>query len=246
MTLHSALDLFLHVNRHLNEFASLHPLGVYGLLVAIIFVETGLVVWPFLPGDSLLFAVGALAAGRDSPINLPLVIVLMCVAANCGDLVNYFLGRKIGPRIFFTAGQKWSDVPDRADGTGLEYATPAPPKVPLWQRLLSRKHLLEAQSFYDRYGRMTIILARFVPIVRTFAPFVAGVGAMPFPRFFSFSIAGGVLWVTSVTVAGYFFGTIPWVDKHFEVVVLAIIFISLIPVAVTAMTGKNRVQSPVV
>jgi membrane-associated protein len=209
-TLHSLIDLFLHLNVHLNAFAGNHPIGVYGILAAIIFLETGLVVTPFLPGDSLLFAVGALAATPDGNIHLLLVIVLLCVSANCGDLTNYFLGRAVGPKVF------------RAEKLFL----------------FSKKHLLEAQAFYERHGRKTIIIARFVPIIRTFAPFVAGIGRMAFPRFVSFSIFGGVFWVTTVTLCGYFFGGIPWVSKHFEVVVLAIIAISVLPIAFHAIGSK--------
>jgi membrane-associated protein len=211
-TLHSLIDLFLHLNTHLNAFAGEHPLGVYAALVAIVFMETGLVVTPFLPGDSLLFAVGALAATAGSPIHLPLVILLLCLAANCGDLTNYFLGRSVGPKVFSA---------ERSS-------------------LFSRKHLMEAHAFYERHGRMTIIIARFVPIIRTFAPFVAGVGEMTFSRFIGFSIFGGILWVTSVSLCGYFFGGIPFVSKHFEVVVLAIIAISVLPIAVHALSGKKE------
>jgi membrane-associated protein len=211
-TLHSILDLFLHLNTHLNTFAGDHPTGVYAALVAIVFMETGLVVTPFLPGDSLLFAVGALAATAGSHINLPLVIVLLCVAANCGDLTNYFLGRSVGPKVF-SAERSF---------------------------LFSKKHLMEAHAFYERHGRKTIIIARFVPIIRTFAPFVAGIGKMAFSRFIGFSVFGGIFWVTSVSLCGYFFGGIPFVSKHFEVVVLAIIAISVLPIAVHAVSGKKE------
>jgi membrane-associated protein len=216
--LHSAIDLFLHVNRHLNDFAGAHPLGVYALLASIIFCETGFVVTPFLPGDSLLFAVGALAATTGSPINLPLVIVLLCLSANLGDLINYSVGRRIGPAVF----SKESSF------------------------LLNKKHLLEAHAFYLRHGRKTIILARFIPIIRTFAPFVAGIGEMPFTRFIGFSIAGGILWVTLLSLAGYFFGQIAFVKDHFEIVVLAIVFISVLPMAVHALQSKKRTTQPAV
>ena len=210
--LHSAIELFLHVNKHLNDFAGAHPIGVYALLVTIVFCETGLVVTPFLPGDSLLFAVGALAASAASPINLPLVIVMLCLAANCGDLLNYTIGRRVGPAVFSRESSF----------------------------LLNKKHLFEAQAFYDRHGRKTIIIARFVPIIRTFAPFVAGIGSMPFARFIGFSVGGGFLWVMLVSLAGYFFGHIPWVDKNFEVVVLAIVFISVLPIMIHALQARQK------
>ena len=198
---HTIVDYFLHLDRHLNDAAHSMGYGLYALLFAIVFCETGLVVTPFLPGDSLLFALGALAAAPDSVIKLPLVVVLLCVAANCGDALNYFIGHQIGPKVF-SRDNSW---------------------------VLNRKHLAEAQEFYERHGRMTIIMARFVPIVRTFAPFVAGIGRMHFLRFAMFSVAGGILWVISLTMAGYFFGQIPIVKKNFEIAVIAVILISLIP-----------------
>jgi membrane-associated protein len=220
--LHQLVDLFLHLDKHLNAFAAAHTVGVYVLLAVIIFCETGLVVWPFLPGDSLLFAVGALAASENSPIYLPGVIVLLCLCANAGDILNYVIGYRVGPKIF-NRQSSW---------------------------LLNSKHLEEAHRFYDKHGRKTIILARFVPIIRTFAPFVAGIGKMPFARFIGFSISGGVLWVCSMSLAGYFFGNIPVVKKHFEVAILGIVFVSLIPVIVQALQsrrapdGADAVNSP--
>jgi membrane-associated protein len=212
--IHQLIDLAVHLDKHLNAFAQAHQTGVYILLAAVIFCETGLVVWPFLPGDSLLFAVGALAAGSGSPINLPLVIVLLCLCANCGDLLNYTIGFKVGPKVF-SQESSW---------------------------LLNKKHLEEAHSFYQQHGRKTIILARFVPIVRTFAPFVAGIGRMPLARFIGFSISGGVLWVCTMTLAGYYFGQIAVVKNHFEIVVLAIIAISLLPMVIHAV--QARAKSP--
>lgn len=209
--IHQALDLILHLDKHLSNFAWAHQVGVYILLCAVIFCETGLVVWPFLPGDSLLFAVGAVAAMAGSPISLPQAIILMCLAANCGDLVNYTVGRRVGPTVF-SSRTSW---------------------------LLNQKHLAEAHRFYERHGRKTIILARFVPIVRTFAPFVAGIGQMPFARFIGFSISGGALWVISMTLAGYYFGGIPWVKGHFQVVVIAVVAISLVPIVI------HRFRAPV-
>jgi membrane-associated protein len=210
--LHSALDIFLHIDKHLNSYASAHQVGVYLLLGIIVFCETGLVVWPFLPGDSLLFAVGALAAAPDSPISLPGVIALLCLAANCGDVLNYSIGRRVGPKIF-SRESSW---------------------------LLNKRHLQEAHAFYEKHGRKTIILARFVPIVRTFAPFVAGIGQMPFARFIGFSISGGVLWVVALSLAGYYFNQIEIVRTHFQIVVLAIVAISLFPVAIHALQARSR------
>src|SRR4051812_32377182 len=194
------VDLFLHLDTHLSAVISQYGTWTYLILFLIVFCETGLVVTPFLPGDSLLFAVGALAANPESPINLILVCVLLCIAANCGDLVNYSIGRSLGPKVF-SRESSW---------------------------LLNRKHLHEAQGFYERHGRKTIIIARFVPIIRTFAPFVAGIGRMPFSRFIGFSIGGGILWVFLLTLAGYFFGRIAIVQRNFELVILAIIGISVV------------------
>ncbi len=210
--LHDALDLFLHLDTHLNSYASAHQVGVYVLLGTIVFCETGLVVWPFLPGDSLLFAVGALAAASGSPISLPGVIVLLCLCANCGDVLNYSIGRRIGPKLF-SRQSSW---------------------------LLNKRHLEEAHRFYEKHGRKTIILARFVPIIRTFAPLVAGIGQMPFARFIGFSISGGILWVVTISLAGYYFNQIEIVRTHFQFVVMAIVAISLIPVAVHALQGRMR------
>jgi membrane-associated protein len=213
---HFILDWVLHLDTNLNAFAAAHQTGVYVLLAAIIFCETGLVVWPFLPGDSLLFAVGALAAADNSPISLPLMMVLLCVAANCGDVVNYTIGRVLGPRVF-SRESSW---------------------------LLNKKHLDEAQRFYDKHGRGTIIIARFVPIIRTFAPFVAGIGRMPFARFIGFSIAGGAFWVVALSLAGFYFNHIQFVQKHFQLVVLAIVVISLIPAIVHALQVRGERKSP--
>src|SRR5208282_1731752 len=207
---HQAIDLFLHLDKHLNDFATAHQVGVYVLLAAIIFCETGLVVWPFLPGDSLLFAVGALAASAGSAIDLPLVIILLCLCANCGDVLNYTIGFRIGPKVF-SRESTW---------------------------LLNKKHLEEAHRFYEKHGRKTIILARFVPIIRTFAPFVAGIGQMPFARFIGFSISGGILWVVTLSLAGYYFNQIEFVRTHFQLVVLAIVAISMVPAGVHALQAR--------
>ena len=201
MTLiHTLLDLLFHLKPTLNSWA--HSMGpwLYVLLFVIVFCETGLVVTPFLPGDSLLFALGALAA-QGHEVSLLIAAVTLCLAANCGDAVNYFFGYRIGPKVF-SRESSW---------------------------LLNKRHLHEAQGFYERHGRKTIILARFVPIIRTFAPFVAGIGRMRFFRFAVFSVAGGILWVSSILLAGYFFGRIPFIDRHFELVVVAIVVISVLP-----------------
>ena len=184
---------------------------LYVILFAIVFAETGLVVTPFLPGDSLLFAIGAISA-RGIGIDLPLITVLMIVAAIAGDAVNYWIGYRLGPAVF-----------KREDS-----------------RLLNKKHLLKAQEFYEKYGGKTIILARFVPIVRTFAPFVAGVGKMNFFRFWLFNIVGGIAWVLICVAAGYFFGQFDFVKKHFELVIVAIVVISVLPMAVEFWQARRR------
>lgn len=209
--LHTIVDLFLHLDKHLNDAAAHLGDKLYLLIFVIVFCETGLVVTPFLPGDSLLFALGALAAS-GSVVKLPIVIPLLCLAANCGDLLNYTIGSRLGPKVF-SRQSSW---------------------------LLNRKHLDEAHAFYERNGSKTIILARFVPIVRTFAPFVAGIGRMTFRRFAAFSVSGGILWVTLLSLSGYYFGQIPIVQKNFQIVVIAIVVISVLPAIVHAMQARKR------
>jgi len=240
--LHLAIDLFLHLDRHLNDAATSMGPWLYVLLFAIVFCETGLVVTPFLPGDSLLFALGALAASHGSSIDLPLAMVVLCVAANCGDILNYTIGYHVGPRIFRIPAADESASGGAPPGETLDDESPRP-KRSFWSRLLNRKHLQEAHDFYERNGRKTIILARFVPIIRTFAPFVAGIAKMPFSRFIGFSVFGGVLWVVLLSMAGYFFGQVPFVKNHFEVVVLAIVAVSLVPAAVHAVQARRRGRS---
>ena len=200
------LDFFLHLDEHLETFVSLYGPWVYGLLFIIIFAETGLVVTPILPGDSLLFAAGALSA--TGLLDLWLVLVLLVVAAILGDAVNYAVGHYTGPRIF--------RAEDRSS---------------FWHRLLNRDHLMKAHEFFERYGGMSIVLGRFVPIVRTFVPFVAGCGSMSYPQFAFYNVIGALLWVGLCTGAGYAFGNIPWVKDNFTVVVLGIVFVSLLPMA---------------
>ena len=184
--------------------------NIYVVLFMIIFAETGLVVTPFLPGDSLLFAVGAIGARNEIQLNLPVLTVLLIIAAVAGDAVNYWIGYRLGPAVF-----------SREDS-----------------KLLNKKHLLRAHEFYETYGGKTIILARFVPVVRTFAPFVAGVGRMNFFRFWIFNIVGAIAWVLICVAAGHFFGKFQFVQKHFELVILAIIFISILPMVVEFLRAR--------
>lgn len=197
------IEWILHLDEHLGQFAQQLGGWFYGLLFAIIFSETGLVVAPFLPGDSLLFAVGALAASQPESLSMTILVPLLIVAAVLGDAVNYAIGKWVGPQIF------------RKD-TG-------------W--LLNKNHLLRAQAFYDKHGAKAIVLARFLPILRTFAPFVAGIGGMQYGRFWVYNVVGGVLWVCLFLIGGYAFGTRPIVKDNFHVVILAIVVISALPIA---------------
>ncbi|HET9887903.1 MAG TPA: DedA family protein [bacterium] len=197
------VGLFLHLDDHLVELFSKYGVWTYGILFLIVFLETGIVVTPFLPGDSLLFAAGALSASGG--LNPVLLFVLLAIAAILGDTVNYAIGRATGPRVFR------EDV-----------------------RWLKREYLERTHRFYEKHGGKTIILARFVPIIRTFAPFVAGVGTMSYPRFVIYNIAGGILWTALFTFAGYFFGNLPAVKENFSFVILGIIFVSLVPFAIEA------------
>lgn len=207
----NALDVFLHLDAHLNEWAIALGPWLYVVLFLVVFCETGLVVTPFLPGDSLLFAIGALASIDGSPISLPLMVVLLIAAAVLGDAVNYSIGSYVGPAVFTS---------ERS-------------------RLLNPEHLRRTQEFYARHGRKTIFLARFVPIVRTFAPFVAGIGRMSYPVFAAWNVTGGFVWVVSLTLAGYFFGEIPVVKENFETVILAIIGISVLPILLEYLRGRR-------
>ncbi|MHC5537761.1 DedA family protein [Singulisphaera rosea] len=204
--------------QQMNAFAALAGHWLYVVLFCIIFAETGLVALPFLPGDSLLFAVGALAAHPDSPINIWATIFLLIVAAVLGDAVNYAIGYRVGPKIF-----------SREDS---------------W--LLNKKHLVEAQHFYERYGDRTIILARFVPIVRTFAPFVAGIGRMKYTQFATFNVAGGITWVLSFLMLGWWFGSRESVQKNFKMVILAIIVISVLPAVIEILRNRGRKHADLV
>ena len=189
------IDFILHVDRHLAEFVVLHGMWVYALLFLIIFVETGVVVMPFLPGDSLLFVVGTLCGA--GLINLPLVIVVLLTAAILGDQCNYTIGRYFGPKVF-----KWEQ-----------------------SRFFNRRAFDAAHNFYERNGGITIILARFMPFVRTFAPFVAGVAAMDRGKFTAYNVTGALLWVVGITLAGYWFGNLAWVQTNLSKIIWAMIII---------------------
>jgi membrane-associated protein len=205
----TAFDSFLHVDRHLFEFAQEYGVWIYALLFLVIFLETGVVVTPFLPGDSLLFAVGALAA--QDVFDVVAMLSLLTAAAIIGDNTNYFIGRAVGPRVF-TEHSKW----------------------------LKREYLLRTQRFYEVHGGKTVIMARFVPIVRTFAPFVAGVGRMHYPRFLAFDIAGGILWVWGFGLLGYFTGALPFIKENFGLVTIGVILISLLPLAFELVRARMQ------
>jgi membrane-associated protein len=210
------IDLFLHLDAHLAELTTSYGPWIYAILFAIIFAETGLVVTPFLPGDSLLFACGALAA-RDI-LNPWLTFALLLIAAVTGNIVNYSIGRFVGPRVFSAA--------DRSS---------------VWHRLLNREHLDRTHAFFEKYGGMAVILGRFVPIVRTFVPFVAGAGAMTYGRFAFFNLLGGLAWTGVCFGAGLLFGNVPVVKDNFSVVAIGIVFVSLIPIGIELL--KKRRQS---
>jgi len=194
------VDFVLHIDRHLLEIVTNYQSWTYAILFLIIFCETGLVVTPLLPGDSLLFAAGAVAAMDGNPINIYVLVLLLLVAAFAGDNTNYTIGRFLGTKVY-----------ERN------------------YRLIKRKYLEDTHAFYEKHGGKTLVIARFMPIIRTFAPFVAGVGTMSYRRFLMFCIIGNVLWVNIFLFAGYFFGNIPAVKRNFSLVVFAIIFISFIP-----------------
>jgi membrane-associated protein len=212
--LRQLVDIFLHLDRHLAEVTRDYGAFTNFILFVIVFCETGLVVTPFLPGDSLLFTAGALASLGS--LHLGVLLAILSAAAILGDTANYWIGKKIGPRAF--------------DGS---------------IRFLKQEHLRKTEAFYERHGRKTIVIARFVPIVRTFAPFVAGVGSMSYGVFLSYNVIGGVAWVLICVLSGYFFGNIPVVKRNFSVVILAIIAISMIPLAVeTWKVRRARKETP--
>ena len=211
--IHSLLDFVLHINDHLDGMILQYGTLIYVILFSIIFVETGVVIMPFLPGDSLLFAAGAICARDASPMNISVMILLLSFAAILGDQSNYLIGRFFGKRaVNFKIGN---------------------------YKLVKQEYLDRTQLFFEKYGTKAIIMARFVPIVRTFTPFVAGVGKMDYKsKFLPFDCLGGVLWISTMSLSGYFLGTNDWVKKHFELVVVAIIFISVLPMLFAFINHK--------
>lgn len=201
------IDVFLHLDQHLSAVISQYGAWTYGLLFVVIFIETGLVVTPFLPGDSLLFAAGTFAALGS--LNVWLLFLLLAVAAVLGDTVNYWIGHFLGDRAY---NIKW----------------------------IKREYLDRTHAFFEKHGGKTIFLARFVPIVRTFAPFVAGIGHMSYSYFFSYNIFGGIAWVALMMFAGYFFGNIPFIRDHFSLAIIVIVLISLVPMGVEALKTRRE------
>ena len=208
------IDFILHINDHLALMVQTYGVWIYAILFLIVFAETGLVVTPFLPGDSLLFATGAIAASTGA-IDPWLCGAIIMAAAFCGDNVNYWVGRTIGPKVF-----RYED-----------------------SFFFRRSHLEKTEQFYNKYGSRTVIIARFVPIVRTFAPFVAGVGKMPYPRYILFSSIGSALWVPICLGAGVFFGEMEIVKKNFELVILGVIAVSLLPIVIEVLKSKYSKQA---
>jgi membrane-associated protein len=204
------VDLFLHLDRHLVELLARYGEWIHAILFGIIFAETGLVVTPFLPGDSLLFGVGALAAvDASGTLSVGWVFVLLSAAAIIGNTVNYAVGRRLGQRAF--SGQ---------------------------YRLIRLDYLERTHAYFVRYGGMTVLLSRFMPLIRTFAPFVAGIGSMPYHRFQLFNAVGGTAWVALFLFGGYAFGNVPWVKSHFSIVTLGVVAISLLPMAIVALRAR--------
>jgi len=208
------LDLVLHLDQHLRELALNYGVWIYAVLFAIIFLETGLVVTPFLPGDSLLFVAGTVAAAGD--LNIHFMVALLIVAAIVGDSVNYAIGHYLGPRVF------------RFDDS----------------RFFKRAYVERTHAFFEHHGGKAIVLARFVPIVRTYAPFVAGIGAMPYRRFLLFNVTGAVAWVVLLGYAGFFFGNLGWVRNNLTAVILGIVFLSIMPGIIEYWRAKRAQPAP--
>ena len=205
------VDLFLHLDKHLSVLITQVGGWTYALIFLVIFIETGLVVTPFLPGDSLLFAAGTLAALDSTPLHILPLWLLVAGAAVLGDTANYWIGHAIGPRVF-------------TDNI----------------RFLKREYLERTHTFYEKHGGITIFLARFIPIIRTFAPFVAGVGEMSYGKFISYNVFGGIIWTALFTFGGYFFGNLSFVKRNFSFVIVAIILISVMPAVIEYLRGRRR------
>ena len=210
--INAVIDFILHIDVHLAAITAEYGIWTYAILFLIIFAETGLVVAPFLPGDSLLFAAGAICALGS--IDISLMVGLLIVAAVIGDGVNYAIGARIGPRVFKSESSRW----------------------------FNKEHLDKTHAFYERHGGKTIIIARFMPFIRTFAPFVAGIGAMSYPRFLAYNVIGAVLWVGGFSLLGYFFGNQPAVKSNFTLVILAIIVISVMPMVIEIVRSRLRTR----
>ena len=208
------IEFFLHLDKHVEDFFINYQTLSYFLICLVLFCETGLVVTPFLPGDSLLFAVGATIA-KIGILRLEIMIPLMLLSVILGDNVNYFMGNRIGKKLFETDN-------------------------PILKKILKPEYLKKTEDFYAKYGGRTVIMARFVPIVRTFAPFVVGIGAMNFSKYIGYCIGGALLWVLSMTLAGYFLGQIPIIKNNFEIVVLGIIFVSVMPAVIQVFKEKRK------
>ncbi len=212
------IDIILNLDLHLAAWTQMLGPWMYVLLFLIIFCETGLVITPFLPGDSLLFAVGAITAIESSGLSLPLILALLVIAGILGDSTNYSIGNYLGPKVF--ASRK--------------------------SRVFNQEYLFKTQAFYEKYGAITIVIARFAPIVRTFAPFVAGIGKMDYKRFLFYNVAGAILWVFIFVLAGYFFGNLPIVKRNFHIVIFGVIFVSILPMLyawVQAQLDKRKNNS---
>jgi membrane-associated protein len=215
--IHDFLDFFLNLDKHVESFFINYKTLSYFIICLILFCETGLVFTPFLPGDSLLFAVGATIA-KIGILQIEVAIPLMFIAVILGDNVNYFVGKKIGKKLFQT-------------------------QHPILSKILKPQYLTQTEGFYEKYGGQTVIMARFVPIIRTFAPFVAGIGAMEYRKYISYCLGGGFIWVLSLTLLGYYFGKMDFVSKNFELVILGIIFISLLPPIVQVLIQKYKTKA---
>ena len=208
------IDFVLHIDVHLTELVAQYDTWVYVILFIIIFCETGLVVTPFLPGDSLLFVAGALSTLDTNHLSVHLLVIVLIASAILGDGVNYFIGKYLGERLFNNPNSK----------------------------IFRQSYLAKTHNFYEKYGGKTIILARFVPIVRTFAPFVAGMGRMTYLRFFSFNVIGGVIWVSLITYLGYFFGELDFVQNNLKILIVVIIVVSILPAIIEVLRERHKLK----